>query len=650
MRAHAPSADEPSTPAPPAAAAPAPSPAPPAEPEPSEYDLEEEAFGTRGLVRTRADTVSFDTKEKSLELSGDVRIDSDPFHLRSQHIKLSRTKWGIEAEGDGRLAFCPCLGTPLTIEFERAIVAPPGELILKSPKLEVYGVPVAYLPWFWLRSAEKVGVLPPDVAYRGGDGFYLGEGIHLPWKERGAKESLDLRGGAYLVGGFVADARLLTPVGATKIRWDRLRGRDGVQVDARGAVTSSEIPGSAVAWDADVLRGRRAVVMTSELGTAAKPYDRAAAAASANLGGAVLQAGYRAVTRRGGDFDRIDASGPFVALRQSDAAAIGDSSAVSWDATVEGGALTSLRTSTVSYARAELGALAATSFGPVAASLSARGAGDVAAESERNGSDGAAQARLRFGLPLARAFAPSDDDDPHDRNDPVIHVIEPFVEGAFLHARGDQILGTLPGRAGAAIDGTAPIADAGFVSTLGRWAAREAVTLGASGGFAFGDDAGASGDPTPTALLRTHGTASSRWIGFDVESGHTKRGHAVTARTRFGPADGLRLQANVAARAKIDPVLARALVDAPLAPATGYLADTGTTGGATLVVPWTHALTTTVGADGDANAKELVAFRGGIDLKDRCGCVTLHANATHRIGREGVDVWLTLDFAPTAPH
>lgn len=610
--------------------------------EPDPFDLEAEAFGTRGLVHTRADNVSFDAKERSLELFGDVRIDSDPFHLRSERIKLSRTKWGIEADGGGRLAFCPCLGTPLTIEFEKAIVAPPGELILQKPKLELYGVPIMYLPWFWLRSAEKVGVLPPDVAYRGRDGFYLGEGVHLPWKDRGARESLDLRGGAYLVGGFVADARLLTPVGATKARWDRLRGHDGLQIDARGATES-------VAWDADVLRGRRAVVMTTDLDAAAKPYDRAAAAASTAVGPILTQAGYRAVTRRGGDLERIDASGPFVALRSSGAVIPGARDrapwAATWDATVEGGALSSLRTRTVSYARGELGARAATDLGPVIGELSARGAGDLVAEPDRNGRDVAGSARLRFGLPLAHAYAPRDLD-PHDRNDPVLHVIEPFAETGILHASGDALLGTLPGRGLAAVDGTAPITDAGFVTTLGRWARRESLTLGASGGFAYDVNDGMRGAGT-TALLRARGAASMSLVGFDVESGHTKRGHAVTARARVGRADGLRLRANVAARDGIDPVLARALTDAPLEPSAGFLADTGTTGGATLVVPWTRSITTSIGADGDASARELVAFRGGFDLRDRCGCVTLHANGAHRIGREGVDIWVTLDFAPS---
>ena len=309
--------------------------------------LEEEAFGTRGLVRTRAETVSFDARARSLELSGNVRVDSPPFHLRSQRITLSRTRYGIEADGKGRLAFCPCLGTPITIEFEKAIVAPPGELILKDPKLEIYGVPVMYLPWFWMRSDEKVGLLPPDIAYRGQDGVFAGGGVHLPWKERGAREALDLRGGAYLNGGFVADVRLRTPVGRTKIRFDRLPGArapvlpassaasnadDGLAVDARGATHGD---GTTIAWDADVIRGRRGVAATSELDAAAKPWDRASASGALRAGPIVAETGFRAVTRRGGDLVAVEASGPFAALRSSGAIASG----VTYDATLEGGAV-----------------------------------------------------------------------------------------------------------------------------------------------------------------------------------------------------------------------------------------------------------------------------------------------------------------------
>lgn len=632
-------------------------------------ELEEETFGSRGFLRTRAESVSFDAKERSLELSGNVRLDAPPFHLRSQHLKLARTRYGVEADGSGRLAFCPCLGTPVTIEFEKAIVAPPGELFLKSPKLEIYGVPVMYLPWFWLRSDEKVGVLPPDVAYRGQDGFYAGAGLHLPWKDRGARQALDLRGGAYLNGGFVADARLRSPVAATAIRYDRLVGArapvlpvpgssadtdadDGLFVDARGASNDDR---TTVAWDVDVLRGRRGVAATSELDAASKPWDRAGLSGAVRLGPVISETGVRAVTRRGGDLLAVEASGPFMALRSSGAIASG----VTYDIGVEGGALRvsgtaaslaatqppSITPDTVSYARAEVGALAATTIGPLAVSLHARGAGDVAAEGRRNGSDRAATVRLRLAVPLARAFA-SSEADPHERNDPVVHVIEPFVEAAALHAKGDVILGSLPGRGLGSLEGTAPITDAGFRSTIGRWGRHEAIEIAAATGAAYG----ASVASTVTPIARGRASATLSWLGAQVDTGHVvggegSRGGAAVARLRLGRNDGPRVLVNVATRDGLDPILARALTEAAVESPAGFLSREGTTGGAGLVIPWGRAITTSVGADADATSQELVAARGGIELRDRCNCLTLRANGSHRIGRSGVDLWLALDFA-----
>jgi hypothetical protein len=101
----------------------------------------------------------------------------------------------------------------------------------------------------------------------------------------------------------------------------------------------------------------------------------------------------------------------------------------------------------------------------------------------------------------------------------------------------------------------------------------------------------------------------------------------------------------VAERAGVDPIAARLLADAPLEPSAGFLTREGTTGGAGVVVPWSKWLTTSAGADGDATTTELVAVRGGLELRDRCGCLTLRANGSHRIGRPGVDVWVAIDFA-----
>jgi hypothetical protein len=617
-------------------------------------ELEEEALGPRGNLRTRADDVSFDARSRTLELSGDVRVDAAPFHLRSDRIKLTRTRFGVEVEGKGSLAFCPCLGTPLTVDFARAIVAPPGDLILASPTLRVYGVPVMHLPVFWLRSDEKLGVLPPDIAYRGQDGLFVGEGIHVPFRTGAGKNAIDLRAGAYLVRGFAVDGRLHTPGSATTIRYDRLPGApapalrgtpdatdDGLLVDARGATHNDEV---SVAWDVDAIRGRRGVAATTDLDAAAKPWDRGAAEGSLGLGSSFVAAtGFRSVSRRGGGATDFDAAGPVTTIRTSGAATSG----ITYDGTVEGGALRIAAPfgpspQTVSYARAELGLAGATAIGPVATSLSIRGAGDVAAEPSDSGSDRAGSARARLGVPLVRAYETDD-------HDPWVHAIEPFAEAAVLHTHGDALLHALPGRAVAAIDGTAPITDVGIVTSLGRWARRQAAELAIAGGAAYGSNSTPSG---ARPLVRGRLASTLRLLGLSADGGWAfgdpsgaADGFAIVTRARLGLADGLRLLANVAARDGIDPVVARALSDAPLEPSAGFLVREGTTGGATIVIPWSRGFTTTFGADGDATAVELVAARAGFELRDRCNCVTLRVAGSRRLGRDGFDAWLALDFA-----
>jgi hypothetical protein len=610
--------------------------------------IEEEALGPRSNLRTRAQEVSFDASARSLELAGNVRVDSPPFHLTSQRIKLTRTRYGIEIVGKGSLAFCPCLGTPLKVDFDEAIVAPPGDLILKNPTLRFYSVPILPLPYFWLRSDEKLGVLPPDIAYRGQDGLYAGGGVHVPWKSHGQKNALDLRGGAYVLRGFVADARLRTPSSTTKIRYDRLPGGglgtaakddDGLLVDARGATSSGEL---GVSWDADVLRGTRGVASTTELDAASRRWDRATAEGTLRGGPFVVSTAMRTITRRGGELTDVGAAGPIVSVRTSGAAG----SALTYDATVEGGALRTsdgtLSRDTLSFARAEGGTRIVGALGAVEASLALRGAGDFAVDATRDGADRAGSARAHIGVPLVRRFGAAD-------AAPWAHVVDPYLEAAVLHAHGDNLLGMSAARGASGIDGTAPVTTAGFTTTVGRWSSREAVEVGGAGGAAFGSRRTSLG---ARPLARGRAAATLSWLGMSgdvatVRGGDdpTEDGVAAVGRMRLGRGDGLRLLANVATRDGLDPVLARALVDAPLEPASGFLLGEGTTGGAGVVVPWARAVTTSVGADGDLTHRELVAARAGVELRDRCGCLTLRLMGAHRLGREGVDVWVALDFA-----
>lgn len=622
---------------------------------PSDDEVDaDDILGPRGNLRTRAEQVSFDPQEKTLELAGNVRMDAAPFHLRSERIRLTRTRYGVEIDGHGTLAFCPCLGTPLRVDFDHAIVAPPGDLILENPTLRFYNVPILPLPYFWLRSDEKLGLLPPDVAYRGQDGFFLGGGVHVPWKSGGEKLALDLRSGAYLFDGFVVDARLRSPVSTTKVRLDRLPGApapalpgtpsstdEGLLVDARGATRDGDV---SVAWDVDAIRGRRGVAATTELDAAAKPWDRGQGVIMLrpDRGRFVVSSGVRAVSRRGGGAADFDAIGPIASIRTSEAPL----DFLTYDANVEGGAVRALaspdlpRDDTLSFVRAEAGMTLAANAGPIGASVAGRAATDASAAERRDGANRAAQARGRIDLPLARAVSSGGVE-----NDPWIHLVEPYAEGAVLHASGNGLLGTPVGRGVSSIDGTAHVARGGVATALGRWGKRVALDADLSGGAAFG---GREAETLPLARARL--AASTPWLGLGADGASTigdapVRGVAAVARTRFGAVDGLRLMAGVATRAGVDPVLARLLTDVALEPPGGFLAAEATTTNATLVVPWHHAVTTSLGADADVTHEELVAARAGVELHDRCGCLTLRVNGAHRIGREGVDVWLALDFA-----
>jgi hypothetical protein len=596
------------------------------------------AWGEPPPVDVRSDDVTVDARNQELLLHGNVRVDSPPFHLSSDELRAWRTSRGVVVKGEGRLAFCPCLGEPLAVAFDGATVAPPGDLVLEDPRLEVFRVPVFWLPVFWLRSPGRLGLLPPDLAYRGEDGLFLGDGVHLPWRPGDPKNGLDVRAGAYLKGGVAADALLRTEQSTTHVRWDHLRA-DGVSVDARGAFAAdprdARPEATALAWDADVVRGTRGVIATTELDAASRVFDRLSAEGSWRSDGWTFAAGARATNLRGSGVLDLGAAGPVASARRG--GTIGSLGA--YDADVEGGSVGATNLATLSYARGGGGAMLATRLGALGASLALRGLGDVAEVGSTQGSDAAGSARAELTLPFARSFASS------DATDPYRHRIEPRIGVSALASRGDELLGYLPSAGG--IRGGAWVADGGAATAIGRWGAHDGLELAASAGAA-GDDR------TALPVARWRGAASSEWVGLGAEGAHVlglratePRGNAFSARVRLGPANALSLAATVAARDGTDPILARALTDAPLEPSSGFLAAPGWTGGARLSIPWSPYVITRGGADADLSAEELVAARGSVEIRDKCGCVVIRANGAHRIGRDGVDVWLTIDLAPS---
>ncbi len=595
-------------------------------------------------LEIHADLIDLDPRTQELYLRGDVRLDSEPFHLTADELRLSRSSRGVVVKGEGRIAFCPCLGQPLAVAFRGATVAPPGDLLLDQPRLELFRVPVLWLPFFWLRSRGKIGLLAPEVAYRASDGVFLGEGVHLPWRSGDIESGLDLRAGAYLKGGVATEVMLKTPDSVTALRWDHLQS-DGFGVDARGALVDRENPAKAgVAWDADVLRGQRGVVATTDVDAASRVFDRVSGEATLRDGGWTVSSGVRATNVRGAEFSDIGAAGPVAGARRG--GTLGDAGA--YDARVEGGALAGATVATTTFARAGSDMLLAAHLRAARLSWSIRGAGDVAAAGSREAYDGALATRAELAVPFVRAF------DSADPRDPWRHRVAPRLEVGAI-AAGDgmstalgaslpvpaTLLGDFPGPGG--LSGLAWIADGGFETALGRWGAREGFELRAAAGAAGGDHESAS------PVVRWGGAASFAWIGLGAEGAHVfggdQVGHAIAARLRVGPASSFNFGVTVAGREGVDPVLARALTDAPATTSMGLLAAEGWTGGARLSFPMTTYLTARGGAEGDFTAQRLIAARASLEFHDRCRCVTIGVNGAERIGRPGVDVWLSVGLA-----
>jgi len=576
--------------------------------------------------------VGLDARSQALAARGNVHVDEPPFHLESDALTLKRVRVGVEIDGKGTLEFCPCLGTPLAIRFDGATLSPPHDVVLHDPVLEVFGVPIAWAPVFWLRSPGRFGLLTPDLEWRGADGFFAGGGVHMPWQPGDLTRGIDLRAGGYVDGGAAVDAAVRTTTTTTRVRWDRLRGEDGLTLEARGATgIAGEDRVDSVSWDVNGLRGARAVMATTDVDAAARPFDRAQAQAQWMPSGWTIASGVRTVALRGGELTDLGSGGPVVVARRADA--LGQAGA--FDATLEGGQVAGAGLGATSFGRAEGGALLATRIGPAGASLALRGLGDVANDGTRSGFDGASQARAALSLPLFRGFASRDD------GDPWIHTTEPRVEVAGIATQVSDVLVAPPGRGTAAPAGGAWVAAAGWSNAIGRWGSRAAAEADIVGGV-VGSDEGTF--PALRARLATGGTWAALRVDFARLVGSTSDGGAFVAGGRIGPGSGLHLAAHVAERDGVDPLIARALVDAPLEPASGFLAGPGWTGGARLAVPIGSRITTRGGADVDFDARELVAAAFSLELHDPCNCVVVRATASHRIGRGGVDAWLAVDL------
>lgn len=570
-------------------------------------------------VDFRSQEVWVDPKAHAIHAEGDVVVNVPPFVVRSPELTLSRERLGVRLVGEGRLAFCPCLGEPLALRFREATVAPPADVLVRGAVFELYRVPFLYLPVFWLRSAKRPGLLPPEFAYRGGDGLLLGVGAHLPGnghtKER--PHALDVRGGGYLQGGFRTELRLSTPGSSTNVVVDHL-GTLGWGVDARGSAGPWN-------WDADLLRGGRAIKSTTDLDAAARVYDRASAEWSSGLGGVSVASAFRIVTPRGGH--DLAFAGPWVTLHRS--TVLGTLGLLE---TSLGGGGFRRPEGDLSLARANV---AFEMAGPVSVfepRASVRAAMDGAAEAARSASLAQATTRLHVGLPLVRAFG---------GEEPWVHRVTPFVEGAAIAmgGRGDARWMNDVGVSNPLSPAHASLAELGVRSSLGSPSRETAWELeAASGGLSreAGEDWG--------GRARTSLSARAFAWGADVAGLARDRAGALSLRTRILPKTWPHLLLLLESRRGVDTALARMLLHAEEMRMFSYLDRDGSTGSTHVEIPWTTRLSTRGGGWVDVEKRTLLAASFAIDFHDPCGCMHLRLSGSRRIGREGVDVWLTVDL------
>lgn len=614
-----------------------------------------------------------DLRLRELDLRDGVKVRLSPYHLRAERIHLSLGKWGVRVKGHGLLTFCPCDSPPVSIGFSGGWAGPPDELIVEDPTLRILGVPVLWLPYLWLRSPRKIGLTTPDVSFRGADGLFLGQGMHLPWGQ-----GLEVGAGVYTAGGFAATADLATARTSTLVRFDFRRSGDvgenvpsgaGLALDARGNVGDRFV---GLGWDVDAIRGARGLRTTLDLDGLARPYDRATAMGHVGP----VRVGVDAIDTRGAPLDALAFVRPWVGLAGSIAhGTLGGS-----NGSISFGPRWVRDRGTESIADASWATTLAGFLGIAQWEATAR----IDARAARAGGEAplsggrveaiVGEARLETSLPFAKALAL----DSAAGGPPVLHVIEPVLRASGLGARANGERTALAGFIGAP-------AFAEQAHTAGLFTIGSRTRIGSMyGGIAPGRDpwiGRLSAEVSAGTLIMEDrrdvvGAAEVAWTTRNVRGGSTLidlRGAGARAfdertigwlgagRLRWDYSrDGFGAELRGAARGDLPVLAGWALFGADMAPrlttATGLVAPGTTAGiGAALPVIRGFRLAGDVDVYGPSSASlfeesRLIDVRGTLRYRHPCGCFRLAVRGGKIVGREGIDVFASFELARTDPN
>jgi hypothetical protein len=329
---------------------------------------------------------------------------------------------------------------------------------------------------------------------------------------------------------------------------------------------------------------------------------------------------------RGGAFDAVDSVGP--GTYAGFGAALGDSGSADVGAGIttleQGGA----GSTTLIDERGEL--RGDTRAGPVLVSGEARTRALATLGPMSAGHAATTGVGADVSVPLVKAFGA--------RDAPLQHWITPFLAGigGATHTTTPSVVPPL------ARDGAFYVASAGIRSTVGESGGhRSALSVAARGG-AVGE-----GTRIPLAVLSWNAAARAPFAalsGEGVSSATGPTGHVITSEARIGREEVAYLGGHVMSRVGTTPIASRLLSgwDAPWVP---WFERTGWSAGGRTGVLWTRWLTSAVDADYDLTRRTLLSVRGTIGYRHPCGCLAVTLWGGHRLGRGGVDSWLTIDLA-----
>jgi len=560
-----------------------------------------------------------DAELGELSLSGDVEVTVGRYRLGGEKVRLQRGPRGIGVEGGGDIAFCSCEKPPVTLGYSSVTIAPPSDVLIKHAVLRVGGVPLFWLPYLWLRSPDRLGLIFPSVEWRGEDGLLVGSGLHMPFDSnqgRPAARALDVGAFGYIDGGARIDARLLTPQSTSFVRWDYLDGT-ALSVDAHAAAT--EQTAALWAYDIDTSLGSRGRRTLSSLEPAARRYDHARLGV-ASAGRALFAFGAEANAERGAWLTDPLNVGPFALL--STGGSLGGATSYSLDL----GALSALRAGEGRRDNAETRGLqrgsieTALSFGPGLARVGAFEQGELLSAPTQTLSRVRAGVGLSLSLPLLRRFQT------------LHHFVAPEVLGRFERQHWD-------GRGETHLHTTG-----GLTTALGAGPRAAAARLRLAGGVA-----GTPDDVEPVAEASL--SADARLLGVRLSglAAPRERTAEATARLRLGARGGTTLTSYAEARSERAPAITPADASGDVLPSfheLGAYDREGLTTGVELTLALASVLHLGAGADLDPISEDLLAVRSFARYRHGCGCIAVGAFGSARRGRGGFDAGLALDLMP----